>query len=115
MRRVHAGHLVALGKLREPRHPAAPPRLLHDEQARPLEGVLDRADRARRVARELVVALAQQPEGVVVEAQPDVQAVLLDALMRAAPAGALAAESPAELVDGDALVPLLPARPAQLH
>ena len=50
-------------------------------------------------------------EGVGVKAEPDVQTVLLDALahLRIAPAGALAAQAPAQLVDGDG-VPVLPAR-----
>ena len=60
-----------------------------------------RSDSAR-VPTELGVALAHQAEGVLVEAHPEVQAVLLDAARRSASRGALAAEPPAELVDGDA-------------
>jgi hypothetical protein len=42
-------------------------------------------------------------KGVVVPAEPDVEAVLLDALAvgRVAAAGSLAAEAPAELINGD--------------
>src|SRR5262249_10267350 len=60
------------------------------------------AERAALVAlRQFLVALAHHPEGVVVEAQPDMQAVLLDASMVAAAGRALAAEAPALLIDGD--------------
>ena len=65
--------------------------------------------RAGRAVEQLVGA-TDRLERVVVEAEPDVQAVLLDALphRRIAPAGALAAEAPALLVHGD-LAAVLPA------
>ena len=63
---------------------------------------------------ELGVALAQQPEGVLVVAEPQVQPVLLDPAVRTAAARSLAAEAPAPLVDGDRLELVLasPARSA---
>ena len=51
---------------------------------------------------ELLKRRAEHPECTVVEAEPDVQSVLLDSspLPAVAPARALATESPAALVDG---------------
>ena len=71
------------------------------------------ADRAGRIgdrAVELGVDLAEHAEGGVVAAEQDVQAVLLDAAVRPAAAGALAAEPPAPLVDGDRVQPLAASR-----
>ncbi len=66
------------------------------------EGVAPVGDRAvGGVAPELLVALAHQPEGVLVVAQPEMQPVLLDAVGRAAAGGPLAAQPPALLVDRD--------------
>ena len=48
-----------------------------------------------RIATQLRVALAHQPEGVLVEAHPEVKAVLLDAIAGPAPRGALATEAKA--------------------
>ena len=62
---------------------------------------------------ELVVAVAQQAERVVVVAEPDVEAVLLHPLVLAPVAGPLAAQPAAPLIDRDALEALLPARFAQ--
>ncbi len=56
---------------------------------------------ARGIPAELVVALAHQPEGVLVVAEPEVEAVLFNAVGGAAAGGALATEAPALLVDGD--------------
>ena len=68
-----------------------------------MEGLVERGERLARRAPELLVGISHQPERVVVEAKPDVQAVLLDAvaLGGVASARALAPEPPAELVDGD--------------
>jgi hypothetical protein len=73
-----------------------------------LEGLLP--GRQRRIGRpsELGVDVPHQLEGVLVPAHPDVQAVLLDPAVLAAPAGALAAQPPAELVEGHALEALAP-------
>ncbi len=58
---------------------------------------------------QFLVALPQAVEGIVVEAEPDMDAMFLDALVvgRLASAGPLAAETPALLVQGD-LVTVLP-------
>ena len=61
----------------------------------------DRGVRIGPGAVEVVIHLADQPEGVVVVAQPDMQAMLLDAPVHPASARPLAAELPARLVDGD--------------
>jgi hypothetical protein len=68
-----------------------------------LEGGLEGGERGVGGAAERLVAFAHDRKGVVVPAEPDVQAVLLDALAvgRVAAAGSLAAEAPAELIDGD--------------
>ena len=82
-----------------------------------LEGVTPRGDRARRIGPrsiELLVALADQSEGVVVVAHPDVQPVLLDAPERATRAGRLAAEPTAALVHGDGVEALRPVAGAEL-
>ena len=61
----------------------------------------DRTVRRRAVAVQVVVDLPDQPERVVVVAEPDVQTVLLDPTVHAASAGALPTELPALLVHGD--------------
>ena len=68
-----------------------------------LERVLERGQRLARRAPELLVGVAHEAEGVVVEAEPDVQPMLLDSVRdgRVAAARALAAHAPAELIDGD--------------
>src|SRR5262249_43921954 len=57
------------------------------------------------------VALTDEPKRVLVEPQEDVQTVLFDPRgdLPVATAGALAAEAPADLVDGDRVL-LVPAR-----
>jgi hypothetical protein len=55
---------------------------------------------------ELAVDLADQTEGVVVIAEPDVEAVLLDAPVRSPTARPLAPDAPAPLVDRDRLDPI---------
>src|SRR6185312_15450491 len=89
---------------------------LREEQvAQRLERFVPRAERIRRAPQaerdEILVAAADAAEGIVVEAGPDVQAVLLDARAhgQVPPARALAAETPAELIDGD-LVAVPPRR-----
>jgi hypothetical protein len=62
-------------------------------------------------AVELAMTAVEQPERVLIEAEPDVQAVLLDPLMGTASARALAPEAPPLLVEGDRLVVLLPVLP----
>ena len=64
-------------------------------------------------AVELAVALAQEPERVVVRAEPEVQAVLLDPPGGTAAAGSLAPEPPAPLVHRDRLEPVAPSGLAQ--
>ena len=84
--------------------------------ARGEERVAPGLDRRRRIgvrAIELGVALAQEAEGVLVVAQPQVQAVLLDPAVRAAAAGPLAAEPPSALVHRDRLQLVAPARLAE--
>ena len=69
-----------------------------------MEGVAPGAQRGIGGPIELFVDAADDIEGVFVEAEPDVEAVLLDPLCPgdiSPPAGALAAQPPAELVDGD--------------
>ena len=111
-----AGQLVVGGELAEPVVPAVRAAILEPDGPGRQQRLAPRPDRRLRVGRravELLVALAQQPEGVLVVAEPEVQAVLLDAAVHAAAARALAAEPPAALVDGDRLDLLLPARLAQ--
>ena len=90
-------------KVRGPAHPAAGFRRIdHAHQRRVEEGVAPvRAGVAGGVAAEFGITLAQQPEGVFVEAQPDMQPMLLDAPRRPAARGPLAAHAPAGLVDRD--------------
>ena len=54
---------------------------------------------------QLRVTLAHQPEGVLVEAHPEMQPVLLDPIGRAPARRPLAAQPPAELVHGDLEAP----------
>src|SRR6478672_3986837 len=61
-----------------------------------------------RLCVQLLVALAQQPERIVVASEPDVQPVLLDTSRRAAAGRALAAQPPADLIDGDVISALVP-------
>ena len=56
---------------------------------------------------ELGMALAHHAEGVVVETQPDVEAVFLDPARNAAARSALAAKAPAFLIDGDLVFPVM--------
>ncbi len=85
------------------RDPAALPVLVDDDVVARLEGRVPRRQRRLGRAPELLVALLHRVERVVVEAEPDVQAVLEDAVghRALAAARALAAEPPAGLVDGD--------------
>ena len=81
------------------------------------ERVAPRADRTARVGArpvELLVALADQSERVVVVPRPHVQAVLEDPAIGAAGARALAAEEPAALVEADRVEAVPPSRAAQL-
>src|SRR5262249_43828655 len=73
----------------------------HADHRRRREGITPVRDRARRrVASELAVAVANEPEGVLVEAHPEVKTVLLDPVGRSSSGRALAAETPAELIHG---------------
>ena len=83
--------------------PAVALAVVQDELVAGLERVVEARERGAGLAAELRVGVAHQPEGVVVEAEPDVQPVLLDPVRvsRVAAARPLAAEPPAELVDGD--------------
>ena len=62
------------------RVPAVALTVVEHEPVAGLEGVVDGRQRRAGLASELLVGVAHQPEGVVVEAEPDVQAVLLDPL-----------------------------------
>ena len=111
-RRQHAAVARHAGVRREvhrPRDVLAVRELLreHDVVVR-LERVLPRRERRARRAPEQAVRLAQHAKRVLVEPEQDVQPVLLDALLvvGVSPRGALAAEPPAELVDGDLVVVL---------
>ena len=81
--------------------PATALSVVEDELVTALEGVVEARERSARRPSELLVGVAHQPERVVVEAEPDVQPVLLDpvGVCGVAAARALAAEAPAELVD----------------
>ncbi len=67
------------------------------------EGLVEGRQRRAGGPVQFLVALPQVMEGVVVEAEPDMDAVFLDALVVGgiASAGPLAAETPALLVQGD--------------
>jgi hypothetical protein len=80
------------------RDPLVPPRLEQDQAVERVETVVQLAQRA---FLQLAIAAVHQPEGVLVEAEPDVQAVLLDAPFGRPAARALAAQAPAALVDRD--------------
>jgi hypothetical protein len=60
-----------------------------------------------RIAIQLGIAFAQYLESVLIEAHPDVEAVLLDAIVGAATGSALAAEAPSGLINGDVKLPLM--------
>src|SRR5579871_1305222 len=62
---------------------------------------------------QFAVALAHEPERVLVVAEPDVQAVFFDAAVTASAARTLAAQAPASLIHRDALVARFPPRFAQ--
>ena len=83
--------------------PAVALAVVEDEPVAGLERVVEARERGAGLAAELRVRVAHQPEGVVVEAEPDMQPVLLDPVRvsRVAAARPLAAEPPSELVDGD--------------
>ena len=112
---VQAGRLagdprdaVVAGEVEVPRDPAVVLGVVaEDDLVGRVEGVAPGAQRSVGGAVELLVDAADDVEGVLVEAEPDVEAVLLDALGGVggsdlpAPAGALAAQPPAQLVDGD--------------
>src|SRR5207248_8092378 len=85
------------------RHPAAAIVLVLHAFAVRLEGVAPRCQRRAGFSPELLVAAAHDPECVVVEAEPDVQAVLLDPLPERSisPACTLAAQPPTERVERD--------------
>src|ERR1044071_1703883 len=78
----------------------------HRENRLRLERVLPRRQRLMRIAIQLAIHGAHHPKRVRVEAHPDVQAVLFDAIagVGIAAARALAAETPAELIDGDVVM-----------
>ncbi len=69
----------------------------------PFEGVADCRNRITRRRVQRLQNGAQDGEGVLIEARPDMQPMLLDSLavVGIAPAGGLAAETPAELVQRD--------------
>src|SRR4029450_6501188 len=89
---------------------------LQSERSRRLHSVAPRENGGMRVgswAIELVVALPQQPEGVLVEPQPNVQAMLLDATVAAPAARTLAPKPPAALINSDPIEAVAPARFAE--
>src|SRR5262249_10840816 len=103
-------------ELPEPVAPALESAVLETDRTRGEHRLAPGLDRRRRIGRRAVeraVALAQQPERVLVVAQPEVQAVLLDPPVPPPAARALATEAPAPLVHGDRVELLLPARLAE--
>ena len=99
------GHRVAR-RLEAEALPAVLVGVVEDDLVAGLEGLVPGGERLAGLALELLVGAPHDPEGVLVEAEPDVQPVLLDphVVVGVAPAGALAAEAPAELVDGDVVL-----------
>jgi hypothetical protein len=103
---------VVRGEAAEPVAPLGPGAILEADVGRRLDGVAPGQDRCARVGAgpvQLGVALAQEPEGVLVEPEPDVQPVLLDPAVATAAAGTLAPEPPSSLVDDDAVEAPAPA------
>src|SRR6185437_11391914 len=98
-----AGEAGGRREEREPGEPLAAWRAIHHTDERlGNEGVAPVCEAAfARVAVEFGVTFAQEAKGVLVEAHPNVEAVFLDAIGGAASGGALAAEAPTELIDGD--------------
>src|ERR1700675_4340495 len=111
----HAGNTVVLGIEDRPVGPGAAVWILEHDAARLLERVVPARERGTRRPAQLRIAVLHDAEGVFVEPEPEVQPVLLDTPVSAAPARALAAEAPADLVHGDALEALPPAGTGQLE
>ena len=103
-----AGRVVGGRKFQRPVQPLAIHLLTQVDEVVALEGVVPMGQRRAGWAAEFGVHGAHHREGVVVPAHPDVQAVFFDAVMLAAAAGALAAQAPAQLIDGDGLVAAAP-------
>ena len=102
-------------KVGPPRGPVLAQAVGHCHIGRWLEGIAPAGEAGLGVQLvALGIAGAHQGKGVLVEAHPQVQAVLLDALRGPAPRGALAAQAPAQLVNSD-LVAALVLGPAQLE
>ena len=107
---VHIGQIgvarawkaVVVGKLDQPALEAGVEVLQEQVRVRADEGALHGGQRVVGRTSQLVVHLAHHPKRVVVEAEPDVEPVLLDAAMleQVAATGSLAAETPPQLVDG---------------
>src|SRR6266571_5863968 len=97
-----------------PEPPLVADELAHGRAVLRPESALHRGEGMVVGPPELRVRLAQQPAGVAVAAEPDVQPVLLYALAAVGvpAASPFAAEPPAQLVDGD-LEPLAPIRLAR--
>src|SRR5262249_25426158 len=95
----------------DPRRPFSFSLLHQGQKAVFLEGVLPGGQRLVRTPSEFTVALANYTEGVLIKAEPDVQAVFENSLpvFRVAAAGAFASPAPPHLMYGD-LVPVLPTR-----
>jgi hypothetical protein len=83
--------------------PAAVLAVVEDDLVAALEGVLERCERVIARAAQLFVGGAHDAEGVVIEAEPQMQPVLLDAAAgcETAPACALPAQPPSKLIDGN--------------
>src|SRR5205085_8403376 len=90
--------------------PVVGPVLVEHDLVAGLEGLVPGGEGLRRLPAELGIATLHQVEAVVVEAEPDVEPVLLDAVPSSfvAAARALSAQAPPELVNGhlEALAPL---------
>jgi len=93
------------GKIRHPVHPAALARRTGDADVGiGKERVTPGGDRAgARITIELRIAFTQQPESIFVEPEPYVQSVLFDPLSGSAAGPAFSTETPADLVDRDAV------------
>src|SRR5688500_7694082 len=83
--------------------PSAVLAVVEDHLCAAVEGLLERGERRPGRATQLRVGVSHEPQPVVVEPEPHVQAVLLDPVAGGgvAAAGALSTEPPAELVDRD--------------
>ena len=97
-----ARQAVSLGEVGRPLQPGIfRVAVGHADEIVFLERIFPGRDPAIGIPVEFLVTLPQKPERVFVKAEPDVQPVLFDAVGGTAARRALAAQPPAELIDGD--------------